>query len=203
MIKYVPLVIILFSFISAGTLTNVNQIQAWVFSKQGTVYETTKSGKHLFVWWLTEKNSKRIAVVVIKLCKKYNKNPEYILKQAWWESKLRWWIINRKCSDVYGIMQVRLKYHSNLLSVVQNGRWKKVIENSSHKNFIYIQLSKRIDVGFEMGIILMDYLEKKYKNYPLALVAYWAGEYSDEFKKAKININYLNNLNYIKKILKG
>lgn len=184
----------------------VDHLFHYVKSHQGKIYGWSTNNKPLRVWWLTDKNSRRIAQVTYDMCSKYRLNPTLILNQAWKESNMKWFVKNNTKAgirqDIQGIMQVSLKYFDKELYFVQNKRWAKELLELPDPLPRYRQLARRIDVGIELGCRIMSNHFHNYQNYELALIAYWQGPYSTVFSNAKKDGAYAKQLHYVKDILR-
>lgn len=176
----------------------------WIRGKQGICYYIDKKETPHYIWWLNKKHATRIVNVTYNLCEKYEMPMGLILKQAWKETRLKWFAKNNTKAglenNIHGIMQHSLKYWSHELYYVQDKRFAKRLLASTNVMQDYISLSKRIDVGMEMGIRIMKKKLKEHKKYDLALIAYWQGENTDVFRRSLWDHKYATELHYVKEI---
>jgi soluble lytic murein transglycosylase-like protein len=143
---------------------------------------------------MTDEIKHRYYCVIKANALKYNLDEYLLAKQIHAESTFKWWTGN---DIAFGAMGVRPKYWSHVLYRIDTNLIQYLETEQDHIKYL-----KRIGYGIEVGSYVMrHYLDRNDNNYPLALIGYWAGMNSKEYRRAKRSDEYLRNNDYLNKIL--
>jgi len=179
-------ILILFSFIGSQCYISNDVVREYIYSKRVTNEIR-----------ITDKNAERFTQCIYMYSDKYDLDPLLIARQIYKESRYKHTASNKW--GAYGAMQVRVKFWKHVLYRVDGGKLGKYLLTRAkidHSRYL-----KRIGYNIEVGCYIMSHANKKYNNYPLALVSYWTGGNSEIFKRAANDSEYLNGLHYVKDII--
>ena len=144
--------------------------------------------------YLTDDIKARYTDVICRNSIKYRLNAMHLARQIHAESTFKWWAGNK---IAFGAMGIRPKYWSHLLYKVDPNLIEYLDTKESHIKYL-----KRIGYNIEIGShILRYYLDRNDDDYRLALISYWAGMNSKQYKRAKKKLAYYYDNQYVNKIL--
>lgn len=144
--------------------------------------------------WMPLKAKFRYYDVILQNADKYKLDAVLLSRQIMKESRFKWWATS---GMAHGPMGVRDKFWAHKL--YQFPELRPHLTTNTHRKYL-----SRIGYGVEIGSqILRYYLEKNDNDYGLALVAYWCGPYSWQYKEAKEKGIYYHTNHYVSYIMTG
>lgn len=135
-------------------------------------------------------------------------NPDLIARQIMKESSFKWWVNNGRTNYnniAVGYMQVMPYWHSGLVYRYMSKKQKDIFNNIpsqvGRQNYL-IKMLKIPRINIQVGCAIMGYNKKQQENYPLALIAYYAGPNSKIYKHLKKNEKELLSHHYVTFVIK-